>query len=142
VEQEDLLDVLARAGHAECPMAHALDRTEFIGKFLDLAGLALHGNDLQAVVVVEVDMLGRDDGILVVVLQVGKLARKAPLVMVVDEGDGAGHLLVLLPLVLDQLLADEVPQGLGPGCIAFFLYKTVELIKQAVFQRYAESHEF
>ena len=118
----------------ERPVAHALDRTEFIGKFLDLAGLAFHGHDLQAVVVVEVDMLGRDDGILVVVLQVGKLARKAPLVVVVDEGDGAGHLLVLLPLVLDQLLADEVPQGLGPCRIAFLFDEAVELLEQTVFQ--------
>ena len=142
VEQEVLFDVFARAGHAERPVAYAFDRAEFIGKFLDLAGLAFYCHYLQAVVVVKVDMLGGDDDVLMVVLQVGKLARKAPLVMVVDEGDGAGHLLVLFPLVFDQFLADKIPKGLGPGRIAFFLDEAIELIKQTVFERYTESYEF
>ena len=101
----------------------------------------LDGHDLQAVVVVQVDVLGRDDGLLVVVLQVHDPAEKVPLVMIVDEGDGAGHLPALFPLLLDHFLADEVPEGLGAVCVLLPPDQAVEALKQGFFQGYAETDD-
>jgi hypothetical protein len=51
------------------------------------------------------NVLRRDDQSAEIMLDIHKLIDQFPFVVVVDERDGAGDLLALLPLLLHQLLA-------------------------------------
>jgi hypothetical protein len=89
-----------------------LDRPQGIGQFLNFFRLPAGGDDLQAVVVIEMDVLGGDDRLLERVISVGYPAHDVPLMVVVDEGDGARYIPPVLPFPLDQFPANQVPQGL------------------------------
>jgi hypothetical protein len=61
---------------------------------------------------VEVDVLGGDDDVLVIVLDVGEPAREPTLVVVIDEGDGARPPPGRSPPPVSPAPADEVAQCL------------------------------
>ena len=56
---------------------------------MNLSGVSPHRDDLQTVIVVQVDMLCRNDHLLEIVLNVSNLAQKVSFMVVVDQGDGA-----------------------------------------------------
>ena len=72
-------------------MLHTLGRDEFVGNALDDGGFAAHGQNLQAVFVVQVGVEGGDDDLVVVVLDVGE-----------------GGLDVLLAQLTPEALADQL----------------------------------
>ena len=112
-------------------MFDAFGGDQFVGDFLDRAGLAADDEDLQAVVVVEVDVEGGDDDLVVVVLDVGEGGLDVLLVVVVNEGDGAGDFLVAEVLaVLDEAGADHVGHGQGAVVVALLAGHLVELLGQ------------
>lgn len=92
-------------------MFHALRRLEEIGKTADVPGGTADGEDFQAVMVVEMDVLGADDDVFPVVLKCGDFVEKAALVVVVDHGDRTGNLGSLIPFAPYQFLANQVAQG-------------------------------
>lgn len=71
-------------------MLDALGGDELVGNLLDGPGLAAHGQDFEAVVVVQVDVQRGDNDVVVVVLDVGESGLDVLLVVVVNQGDGAG----------------------------------------------------
>ncbi len=75
-------------------MFDAFGADEGVGDGLDVAGPAADGDDFQAVVVVQMDVQGGEDHVVVIVLDVGEVFLQVRLVMVVDEGDGAGDFLL------------------------------------------------
>lgn len=122
-------------------MLHAFLRLEQARQFFNLAGLALYRDNLQAVVVIDVDVLARDDERLEIVLDVHELVDKLALVMIVAHGDGARHLVAAQPLLFDKVFADEVADGLGAVLVVEALNMTVELVDKTLFERDAESVE-
>lgn len=135
------MGVHPRRGYAQQAVFDALDGFQGIGQLLDSLGNSPDRHDLQATVMVEVDVLGGDDERLVVVLEVGDPVQQRPPVVVEDEGDGAGHLLVLLPLPLDQFLADQVAESLRAVRIILSFDQPVELFQQGFLDGNPESDE-
>jgi len=123
-------------------MPDPLDRFEGIGQPLHLFRLSPGGDDLQTVVVIEVDVLGRDDHLLELVLGVRHPGQDVPLVMIVDERDGAGHVTALPPFPLDQLPADQVPQGLRAVGVLLFPDEVIEPLQEGLFQGNTEADQF
>ena len=81
--------------------------------------------DFQAVVVVQMDVDGGKNHVVVVVLDVGKARLHMQLVVVIDQRDGAGDFPVAEFLaMLDELGADHVGNGQRAVVVAFFARHT------------------
>src|ERR1039458_10582752 len=104
--------VFAAGGDGELAVLDAFSGDEFVGNLLDGPGLAAHGQDFQAVVVVQVDVQRGKDDVVVVVLDVGESGLDVLLVVVVNERDGAGDVAVAVVLVVfDKLVPDHISHG-------------------------------
>ena len=79
-------------GEAELGAEDAADGFEEVGGAADGVGAAAHGQDFEAVVVVEVDVEDGEDQVAGVVLDGGEALLEAAGVVVVEEDDGAGRL--------------------------------------------------
>ena len=53
-----LCQILPGAGHAQSPVPHPLDRPEQVGQLQHFLRIPPHGQNLQTVVVIQVDVLG------------------------------------------------------------------------------------
>jgi hypothetical protein len=82
--------------------------------------------------VIEMDVLGRNDHLLEFMLGVGHPAHDVPLVVVVDECDGAGHVAPPLPLPLDQFPADQVPQSFRAVGVLFFPDQAIKTVQEGL----------
>jgi hypothetical protein len=111
--RKKLFDLFPRTGHAKRTVPDAFDGGQHVGKPLHLPGSSLDGNDFQAVVMIQVDVLRRNDQFLKIMLDIREFVQQVPLVMIEDEGDGAGYLPVLLPFFPDKFLADHVAERFG-----------------------------
>ena len=128
----------AGRGHGEPSPEHTLYRRDLVRERLQVPELALADEDLHALVVVQVDVHGRVDEGLVLVLQVGQLVPDRGHRVVVDHDDGPDHpLLVVLPLGLGERVAHQVPDGLGPAHVAFLGYRFVESPEELGLQGHA-----
>jgi len=87
------------------------------------------------------DVLGGNDQIVGVVLEVGEAVDEVFLVMIVDEGDGAGDLAPLPPFLLDERTADEIAEGFGPAGVAAFGDERVKRAEEIPAERDPEADE-
>jgi hypothetical protein len=76
-----------------------------------------------------------------IVLDLGKPSREIPHVMVVDEGNRPDSLLVLVPLLPDQVIADQVAECFRPVGILAPLDVMIESVQQMMIKRYAKPNE-
>ena len=105
-------------------------------------GRAAEQDHFQAAVLVEMDVGRGHDPVEVVVLQVGQPPRDPRGVVVVDQGDDAHRLaLVLGDHLFDQGRAHQAAHGLAPVRIAMHLAILVELLEQLAADRDAESDQ-
>jgi hypothetical protein len=123
------------------PVFDAFDRPKRLGQLLDFLGPSLHGDDLQAMIVVEMDVLGREHEMLIIMLKVGQTAEKILAMMVVNQGHRAGDLVPLGPFQFDQLASDQIAESVGPAGPVVFTDIGVELGQQAFLQRDPESDQ-
>ena len=93
-------------------MLNAPHGADGIVKFADLFGGPFGQDDLHAVIMVQMDMLGRDDDLMMMVLDLHQIVHQLALMMIIDEGDGACNDLILHPLFFDQGFPHEVSQCL------------------------------
>ena len=94
-------------------------------------GAAPHRKNLHAVMMVKVDVHGGNNHIIMVMLDIGQKPLDIALVVVVNEGDGAGDFLVAEVLaVLDEAGADHVGHGQGAVVVALLAGHLVELLGQ------------
>ena len=123
--------ILAGGGHGKLAVFYPFGGDEFVGNLADGAGLAAHDQNFEAVVVVEMNMNGREDYVVVVVLDVRQCLLDVHLVVVIDERDSAGDVFIAEFLaMLDELVADHVGNGQRAVVVAFFARHTVELLQQ------------
>ena len=120
-------------------MLDAFGGDELVGNGFDGGGLAADQQHLHAVVVVEMRVDGGDDDALVIVLDIGQQRLKVALVVVVEQRDRAGDLLVsALLLVLDKLGTDHVGDGERTVGVALLARHRVEVAEKLFVQRNTE----
>lgn len=122
-------------------MLDAAESAESVGEGGDLAGGPPEDENFEAVVVVEMDVEGADDDLLVVVLQFEKAGDKVAAVMIIDEGEGPGHVAALGPLLLDEAGAEEVADGLGAVGVPLATDLGVEGLEEALGEGDADADE-
>ena len=88
---------------------------------------------------VKVHVLGRNDGVVKIVLNVNQFFDESPLVMVVGHRYRPGHQTVIVPFFLDELFPDKVADRLGAIAVIHRLDVFVERIDQFFFERNAET---
>ena len=104
---------------------------EGVGDFFHKGGAAAHDEDFQAVVMIQMNVEGGDDGVVVVVLDIGEGGLDMGAVVVVHEGDGAGDLLVAeLLAVFHEGGAHDIGDGEGAVLETFFRDHGIELAEQ------------
>ena len=132
-------EVFAAGGDGEFAVFDAFGGYQFVGDFLDRAGLSSDDEDFEAIVVVEVDVEGGNDDLVMVVLDVGKRRLDVLFVVVVKEGDGAGDFLGAEVLAMfDERLAHLVGDGQRTVLVALLLDHFVKLAQQVARDRDGE----
>ena len=106
---------------------------------VNLPRFAADGDNFQAVIVIEVDVLGGDDRSVAVVLNVSQFSDDITFVMIVDQYNGADNLVARLPFRLNQSGTDQVADGFGASRTTLGLDLPVELGHQILIERYAET---
>ena len=97
----------------------------------ELVGAAPHNEDLKAVVVVHVNMEGRNDLVAVVVLDMGQHFLQVVMVVVVDKGDRANNLPgALFGVMFHEAVAYEFGDCLGAIRLAPGFRHGIELSEQ------------
>jgi hypothetical protein len=120
----------------------ALGADQDVGHFADIGGLAADHEDLEAIIVIEVDVKSGEDGVKVIVLDSRKLLIQHADVMVVHKGEraddeavrGFGHL-------LDEFVPNEIPEGFGTVGVAALGDQFVEFVKEIGIDRHANPAE-
>jgi hypothetical protein len=75
------------------------------------------------------------------VLEIGELFGQRVDMMVIDERDRADRLLVGVPLLVDEIVPDEVAQRLGAVRVLLPRDQLVEVVEEMVVERDAEADE-
>ncbi len=122
-------------------MPDTLDGFQGIRQSLDISGPPPHGNDLTAIIVIQVDVLGGNDGVEEIMLNVVDPVQDRPLVMVINNRDGSDHFLISRPFLLDQFLADQIAQSLGTIGILSRSDQAVKPLQKHFIQRNTKSHK-
>lgn len=134
-------DVLADRADGQRRMKDALLLAQEVGESLDLARLRTDEDGLGAKVVVEVDVRGREDRVEVIVLELGKLVRKGPAVVVVEKGDRAQADLVGGPFLGDEFFAHHVPEELGSVAVLALSDEVFKGVMKGLLDREARADE-
>jgi len=109
-------------------MFHALDAHEGICHFSDFRPLPLCHQHFKTVVMVEMHVHPRHNMALKIVLNVGQFPGEVADMMVVDERDRPDRFLVLIPFLADEVVTDEVSQGLRPVGVLPALNVTIKIV--------------
>lgn len=95
---------------AQLSMLDSAGAKQRVRNGLHLGSRTLDGDHLEAVVVIEMDVRGRKDVIVMVVLYVRKAIRQITLVVIVDERNRSNDFVVTGPLFLNQGVTNEMTQ--------------------------------
>lgn len=76
---------------------------------------------------IEMDMLGRYNTGVIIMLNVQNLVDQFSQVMIINKRDGACYFFIVSPFLFDQVIPDQVANCLGTVCIFLFLDMPVEL---------------
>jgi len=110
-------------------MLHTLDAHESIGHFSDFRPLPLCHQYFKTVVMVEMHVHPRHDMALEIVLNVGQFSGEIADMMVVNERDRSDRFLVLIPFLADEVVTNEVSQGLRPVGVLPALNVPVKIVQ-------------
>lgn len=112
-------------------MFHAFDCDQGVGHSFNLRAFALHNQDLQAVIVIEMHVHSRHNMTLKVVLDVRELSGKVSNVVIVHKRDRRDRFPVsfVSPFLAHELISDEIPQRLGPRRVLATPNHIVEVVE-------------
>ena len=111
-------------------------------KFLESLAAALHDDDFEAVVVIEVDVGGGENHSAGGVLGIGQLLREIRSAVIVDQRQGADDRLVRVDVVGKKRLADEIADGLGAVFVAASCDQAVKFFEEIFVERNAGPAEW
>ena len=122
-------------------MFDPLHADQRIGHFLDFSPSPLDDQDLEAMVMVEMDMHAGKNLPLVVMLDVSQLAGQISHMMIIDKGNGPDGFFVLIPFLPDQAVPNQVAKRLRSIGIVTPPDVAVEFVEQPLVKRHTESDE-
>jgi len=121
------LQVFPGGCHDQFPVLHALGADKIIRQVLDVLRRAFDGQYLQTVIMIQVHVHRGDHRIVMLVLLMGQSLLELPLVVVVNDGNGAHRLRGFVsPLFLNQAVANQVAEGFRAIRIPVFGYVFVK----------------
>jgi len=101
-----------------------------------------YDQNFKTVVNVEMDVIGADDGVMIVVLKMIQTVGQVMGVVTVNQGDRAYHFPVsLLRQFLDQTIPHEIAQCLGPVGITLSLNLAIKPGQQGCVHRHTEANQ-
>jgi len=128
--------------HDEAAVLDAFEADEAVGEALDAGRGAVDDQDLEAGVVIEVGVAGRDDQVVVLMLEAGELISDAVGIVVVDEGDGANDGGVGGGGAFgDEAVANEIAEGFRAVGVAAAGDGAVELCEEGGIESDADAAE-
>ena len=123
-------------------MHDSLGRNQRVRHLLNCRRLALEDQDLQAVIVIQMNMKRGKNQMKMVVLHRGKAIRKQAHVMIVNQRQRPHHRAIgLLRGLFDKHVPNQVPEGFGAIVVASLLNVIVEFGEQIGINRYADAAE-
>jgi hypothetical protein len=118
---------------------NALRSDQAIGDSSYVRGSSPHHEHFQAIVVIQMHVEGRNDGVEVFVLKVGKPFLDLRAMVVVNQRNRSNHLAVSeFPVMLNQLTTDHFTNRERSVLIAFLSDHPIEFLKQQWIQRNPE----
>lgn len=134
--------VLGRS-HDQFAFEDTLEAAKLGGDVPQAFGRAPKDDYLEAEIVLQVGVQHRNDQVRVVVLQVHQLVTKLRPMVIVDQGECAGHLVrARFPSLMRQLVANELANRLAPRGKLLLLAIAVELIQEIILDGYREPYNF
>ena len=113
--------------HNQLAVLHALQANQAAREFLHAFELALHHDDFQTHIVIEMRMHGRDNEFVILMLQCGQLVSQQAEVMVVNQGYGSHHEAVArFQRGLIQTIANKIAESFGAVIVTFVAEEVVK----------------
>jgi hypothetical protein len=135
------VQTLSGAGDDESPVLDTPQAQQMVTELPNVSGPAFHDDNLQAIVVVEVNVGSGQDHRLSVMLGRNKFLRELGPMVVVNHGQGTDNGSVFIGFLLNQILAYEVSNGLRAVLIAFSANGLVEPLEEAALQGQSCSYQ-
>lgn len=126
----------------QIPVPHAGLGDRLFGELPDGGRRPPQQNDLQAILMVEMDMQRRKHQVVVAVLRLGQTARQFPLMMIIDIAEAADRIFgvaFFFPVGF-KTLAQQIADRLGAVFIPLAADEAVELLQKSVIQ--GNAHPF
>jgi Ni2+-binding GTPase involved in maturation of urease and hydrogenase len=121
-------------------MLYAFGADEHIGDLLHSGSFAADDQNLEAMIMVEVDVQSGENVVVKIVLEIGELLTQQADVVVIDKSDSADNRAVrMFRDRIDEFGADEVAERFGAVAIATAGDQTIEFAKQVGVDGYANS---
>ena len=129
-------------GHHETAVLHSFEADEPIGQLLDLRRLTVHDEHFEAGIEVEMSMAGRNDQLMVCVLDFGELLSDSVGVVIVDQSHRSNHRCIRnRRLLADEPVPDQIAESLRTVRVTPLSNGTVEPLKKLGIERNADSAE-
>jgi hypothetical protein len=123
-------------------MLDAFHADESIRHLLDLGPFAFHDQDFQAVIMVEMHVHARQHEFMKSVLKIDEFLRERRHVMIVNERDRSHRLLILIPLLSDQIVPNQIAERLGSIRVLLPRNVPIEVIQEMMIEGDTEANEF
>jgi N-acyl-phosphatidylethanolamine-hydrolysing phospholipase D len=134
--------IFQRHCKSELSVLHALKTQELSGHSLKCRCFSFQQCDFQTMIVIDVDVGCRNDVFIVVVLKIGEGFFQFPFMVIVDKHQCAQHHAIRrFYAFLDERIPNDIPDCLGPVCIAFVFDKMVELMEQILLHGHTKPYE-
>ena len=112
-------------------MVDAFGADELVGESLDVFRLATENDHFEAGFVIEMGVQSGNDELVMIVLKIGKLFGQETGVVIVNESDGANDKRVVgNDDGIDELVADQIAEGLGAVIVTFVGNVRIETAEQ------------
>ena len=125
---------LSRRRHGQLAVFHPLHAHECIRNLSDLSPFPFDHQDLQAMVMIQMYMHPGHNMALKVMLDMREFSGQIRNVMIIDERDRPDGVLILIPLLADQIVTDEIPERLRACRVFSTSNDVVEVLEQAMIQ--------
>lgn len=129
-------------GHDKTSVLHSLEPNKPAREYINLRGFALHDENFEAAIVIEVGVTRRYHEVMMGVLKLGELLAYPVCVVIIDKGDGSSHSGTRpRRLFTHKAVADQVAKSLRTIGVAQPRDESVEAFEQVGIERDADSAE-